>query len=310
MKLYVFLSIGLSLGCVGCVQQATESTQSQKVIIDGSSTVEPISQAVRELYADLHPDVQVSVSRSGTGAGFEKFALGESDISDASRPIKDSEIESCTANDIEYLELTVAIDGLSVVVHPDNDWCQSLTVAQLKSIWEEGSTIKRWSDIDPSWPSDEISLWGPGDASGTYDYFIEAIIGKDGSIRSDYHPSENDNELVDGVAAERNALGFFGYAYYVESEGRVKAIAVADEGAEPVAPTPETIEDGTYSPLSRRLYIYVNRASLERPEVRDFVELYLSDEGIAQVEVVGYVSLPQDELEESRSRLQAALSGE
>ncbi len=301
-------SIVLLCSFAGCIGESTQTTQTQTVVIDGSSTVEPISTAVAESFATTHSEINVRVNTSGTSAGFEKFARGETDISDASRPIKDAEIEQCTANGVEPIELTVAIDGLSVVVNKENTWCDSLTVEQLKMLWEHGSEIESWSQLDPSWPDHEIVLYGPDDASGTYDYFIEAILGKEGVIRDDYSASADDNTLADGVKDSPYALGFFGYAYYTENADELNAIGIAQEANEPVAPNPTTIEDGTYAPLSRRLFIYVNKSALERPEVREFVEYYLSDEGIAHVTKVGYVSLPAAELEKSREALQSALA--
>lgn len=314
----VTLSFVALVGCSGCIEQEEPGTSpsgggsTPKVVIDGSSTVEPISLAVMESFAESHDGIQITVGRSGTSAGFEKFALNESDISNASRPIKQAEIDACAAAGIEYVELAIAIDGLSVVVHPSNDWCTSLTVEQLKAIWETGSEIETWNQIDPSWPSDPIALYGPDDASGTYDYFQEAILGKDAAgekieFRNDYNPSDNDSELVEGVANTPGALGFFGYAFYVQSSDKIKVLGIAQAGSEPVIPNPTTIEDGTYAPLSRRLYIYVNKASLERPEVRDFVDYYLSDAGLEHVSQVGYVDLPAEELAASRTVLKAAL---
>jgi phosphate transport system substrate-binding protein len=306
-------------GCSGCIEEQTPSGspggggRAPKVVVDGSSTVQLIASAVMESYSESHEGIQITVSRSGTSAGFQKFAQGEIDICTASRTIKEAEVEACADANIEYVELKIAIDGLSVVVHPDNDWCTSLTVEQLKAIWEDGSEITTWNQIDSSWPSDPIKLYGPDDASGTYDYFQEVILGKDAAgekvkFRNDYNPSDNDSELVEGVANTPGAMGFFGYAFYADNADSLKLIAVAGEGSEPVLPTPATIEDGTYTPLSRPLYIYINREALERQEVRDFVEYFLSDAGLAHVSEVGYIDLPENELEASRAVLQEALA--
>jgi phosphate transport system substrate-binding protein len=198
-----------------------------EVGIDGSSTVAPISSAVTEELKRLHPKMRAPVSTSGTSGGFKRFVTGETDISDASRPIKDSEKETCAANGIEYIELKVAIDGLTVVVNKDNNWVDGMTVAQLKRIWEPNSTVKTWADVDPAWPAEPIQLFGPGTDSGTFEYFTEAVCGKARASRTDYTANENDNVLVTGVAGEKYALGYFGYAYYVENQDRLKALAIA-----------------------------------------------------------------------------------
>lgn len=311
MRTFLGLVVCLAFSASGCIEDDGGGAR-PKVAIDGSSTVELIASAVTESYTESHEGIQITVGRSGTSAGFEKFELNESDICTASRPIKQAEIEACASAGIEYVELKIAIDGLSVVVHPDNDWCTSLTVEQLKALWEVGSEITTWNQLDPSWPSTEIKLYGPDDASGTYDYFQEVILGKDAAgekvkFRSDYSPSDNDSELVDGVANTPGALGFFGYAYYVENADKLKVIGIASEGGDPVLPDPTTIENGTYTPLSRPLFIYVNKESLERQEVRDFVEYFVSPAGLAHVSEVGYIDLPEDEIEASRATLQEAL---
>jgi phosphate transport system substrate-binding protein len=252
--------------------------------------------------------VRVVVGRSGTGGGFEKFVSGETDISDASRPIKPTEIEKCKQKGIEYVELKVAIDGLTVVVHPDNDWCDALTVAELKTMWTRGSSIKKWSDVRKGFPNAPIKFFGAGSDSGTYDYFIEAILGKKGQIRTDYTPSEDDNVLVAGVSQEKNAIGFFGFAYYVKNKGKLKAVKIApkDDLKAAVEPTNETVLSGKYTPLSRPLFIYPRKDSLQRKEVAAFVTYYLND-GQKLIESVGYVKLPDAELAESRKRLEAAI---
>lgn len=203
------------------------SELSGDVVIDGSSTVQPISAAVAEEFSTEHPDVRVPVGTSGTGSGFKIFARGDSDISDASRPIKDSEIEALNAAGIEYVELKIAIDGLTVVVHPENDWVSGMTAAQLKQIWEPESKVTKWSEVNPEWPDEPINLYGPGTASGTFDYFTEAIVGESGASRADYQQSEDDNVLVTGVAGDPYALGYFGYAYYVSNKEQLKALAIA-----------------------------------------------------------------------------------
>ncbi len=259
---------------------------------DGSSTVFPITQAVAEEFTATNPDVQISVGISGTGGGFEKFCAGETDIQDASRPIEQEEIDLCEQNGVEYVELQVALDGLSVVVNPANDWAACLTVDQLKAIWEPGSEVERWSDVDPGFPDRPITLYGPGTDSGTFDYFTDAIVGEEGASRSDYTASEDDNVLVQGVAGDENALGYFGYAYYEENRDKLKIVAV-DGGSGCVEPTPETINDGSYAPLSRPLFVYVSKAALANPAVVAFMDFYM-ETSQALVSDVGYVPLDPD----------------
>ena len=256
--------------------------------IDGSSTVAPVSQAVAEEFQKLHPDVRPVVGVSGTGAGFKRFTVGETDISDASRPIKPSEAEAAAANGIEYLELKVGTDGLSVMVNPENDFVDCLTVGELKAIWEPGSSVSTWKDVRSEWPDDEIRLYGPGTDSGTFDYFTEEIVGEARKSRPDYTPSEDDNVLVLGIYGDENSLGYFGYAYYAENQDKLKVVGI-DNSDGCVAPSAATIEDGSYAPLARPLFIYVNKKSLERPEVKAFVEFYMTD-GPELVREVGYVA--------------------
>ena len=277
------------------------------VSIDGSSTVFPISQAVAEEFQKQHSGVKVVVGTSGTGGGFKKFVLGEIDINDASRPIKQKEIDACKQNGIEYLELKIAVDGLSVIVNPQNDWCDCLTASQLKTIWEPNSKVTNWSDVNPKWPAEKIRLYGPDTASGTFDYFTEAICGEGGASRSDYTPSADDNVLVRGVAGDRFSLGYFGFAYYSENADKLKIVGVApsDDATGCVKPTDETIEAGQYVPLSRPLFLYVNRASLKKPEVAIFLKYYL-EQGQTLVGEVGYVRLSQQLVEGTRKSLEAA----
>ena len=304
-----------STGIVGCSVQDKEEGgdgSNPQVQIDGSSTVFPISQAVAEEFQKLgeQEGVKVVVGTSGTGGGFKKFYAGEIDISDASRPIKDGEKEKCKEAGIEYLELRVAIDGLSVVVNPENDWCDAITVAQLKKLWEPGSEVTKWSELDPSWPDEEIKLYGPDTDSGTFDYFTEAICGEGGESRTEYTPSADDNVLVKGVSGDKYALGYFGYAYYKENSESLKALAIAegDDLSAAVAPTGETIEGGKYTPLSRPLFLYVSEASLKRKEVADFLTYYLSDTGQDLVDSVGYVRVAGPAMEEARKTLADAIA--
>jgi phosphate transport system substrate-binding protein len=280
-------------------------TPSETIAIDGSSTVYPISEAVAEEFG-LTTDAKVSVTiaTSGTGGGFKVFCAGERDISNASRHIKSSEQALCAEQGVEYLELDVAIDGLSVVVNPQNDFVQCLSIPELKRIWEPGSTVRTWADVRPEWPAEPIRLYGAGTNSGTFDYFTEAVVGRVGAIRDDFSASEDDNVLVQGVEGDRNALGFFGYAYYAENTERLKAIAV-DGGDGCIAPEPQSIRDGTYKPLARPLLIYVSTAAFRRPVVQDFVRFYLQHAG-ELVPQTGYVPLPAAQYAELLGKVEAA----
>lgn len=287
---------------------------SGEIRIDGSSTVFPVTEAIAEEFQAEYPDVRVTVALSGTSGGFEKFCRGETDANDASRPIKEEETTACGENDVTPVELAVAYDGLTVMVNPTNDFVECLTVAQLSKIWDQGSTVKTWQDVNPEWPAEEIALFGAGADSGTFDYFTEEINGETDRIRSDFTQSEDDNALVQGIAADPNALGFFGYAYYQENQDKLKAVAVDDEeGSEGcVAPSPDTINNGTYVPLSRPLYIYPSEEALERPEVAAFFGFYLeSVNSILGTEAgqVGYIPLPDDLTAEAQANLAAALGG-
>lgn len=261
-----------------CLLLAVGCGETKVISVDGSSTVFLISGAVMEKFNAVDPDIKVVVSQSGTGGGMKKFAAGEIDICDASRTIKDEEKAACEAAKIEYIELKIAFDGLAVLANPKNDWCESLTVEQLKTIWraESEESITKWSDVDPDWPDEPFKLYGPGTDSGTYDYFTEQINGEEGSGRQDFQRSENDNDLVTGVAGDAGALGYFGYAYYAANKDKLKLLGV-DAGDGPVQPAPETVRDGTYRPLSRPLFIYVRTSALDRPEVVKFLEYYLDN---------------------------------
>lgn len=278
---------------------------SGSIEIDGSSTVYPLTEAVAEEYAAEQPDVRVTVGTSGTGGGFERFCAGEIPIADASRPIKDSEAQVCAEAGIAYTELSIAYDGLSVVVNKDNDWVDYLTIEELKRIFVAGSGVRTWADVREGWPAEEITLFSPGADSGTYDYFNEAILEKAG-IRSDGQISfsEDDNTLVRGVAGNKGGIGYFGYAYYEENTDKLKVVPI-DSGSGPVAPSLDTIKDGTYSPLSRPLFIYVNNQALEeRPEVKDFVRFYIGNVG-GLAKDVGYVPLPDEKYAEEAAKIGA-----
>ncbi|MFZ9583723.1 MAG: PstS family phosphate ABC transporter substrate-binding protein [Pseudohongiellaceae bacterium] len=295
----LFASVLLLVGCGGDTGSGAEGGNSEApalsgtVRLDGSSTVFPISEAIAEEFQILNQGVRVTVGSSGTGGGFSKFMAGETDINDASRAVKAEEIELGKAQGVEYLELSVAYDGLSIVVNPANTWVDALTVAELKRIWEPGSTVDSWNDVRPEWPDKPLHLYGPGTDSGTFDYFTEVVVGATGAARPDYTASENDNILVQGVAGDEGGLGFFGFAYYEHSASQLRLIPV-DGGTGPVAPTAETINNGSYSPLSRPLFIYVSKASAARPEVRAFIDFYL-DAAPSLVTDVGYIPLPADQ---------------
>lgn len=261
--------------------------------IDGSSTVYPITEAVAEEFRVDQTEVNVTIGVSGTGGGFKKFGRGETDISDASRPIKQSEIDLCNENKISYIELKVAFDGLAVIVNPENTWVDHFTVEELKKIWEPAAqgVIMKWNQIRPEWPNEEIHLFGPGVASGTYDYFTEAVVGEAGSSRGDFTASEDDNVLVQGVAGDKYGLGFFGLAYFEENMDKLKLVGV-DGGNGVVSPSLETVSNGTYSPLSRPLFIYVNSTAAKKAEVQDFVKFYIENAASLSAEV-GYVPLPE-----------------
>lgn len=280
-----------------------------EIKIDGSSTVFPITEQVAIVFNELAPSVTIRLGVSGTGGGFTRFCAGETDISNASRPIKQREMETCAANGIQFIELPVAFDGLSVVVHPQNDWAQCLTVAELKRMWEpeaEGK-ITRWNQIRPEWPDQPLHLYGAGVDSGTYDYFTSAIVGEEGVSRSDYTASEDDYLLAQDVAANQLGLAFFGYAYYVEYAGQLRALAI-DNGNGCVAPSETTITNGSYQPLSRPIFVYVRIDALERPEVRAFVDMYLRN-GEFFVNKARYIPLPAKVYELAIRRVERRIIG-
>ncbi len=278
----------------GCGGSGTES--GGIIAIDGSSTVFPITEAVAEEF-QKNSDARVTIGVSGTGGGFKKFCQGESAITGASRPIKPSEVELCESHGIEYIELPVAYDGLAILVHPENDWASHLTVAELKTLWEPAAQTKvtRWNQVRQGWPDQEIHLFGAGVDSGTFDYFTQAIVGEEHSSRGDFTSSDDDNVLVQGVATDPLALGFFGYAYYAENRERLKLVPIDDgneeNGAGPIAPSPETVTNGTYQPLSRPIFIYVSKVAADRAEVQSFVHYYL-EHAAKLVAEVGYIPLP------------------
>lgn len=300
----------------GAPREGAPKTSAPAIItIDGSSTVFPITEAVAEEFQKTNPGTRVTIGVSGTGGGMKKFCAGELAITGASRPIKASEQAACKAAGIDYIELPVAYDGIAVAVHKDATWIDHVTVPELASIWapEAQDNVKRWNQVRPGWPDEEMHLYGPGVDSGTYDYFTQVIVGKEHSSRGDFTSSEDDNVLVQGVASDKGALGFFGLAYYAENKERLKLVpvddGVPDNGAGPIAPSVETVSNGTYQPLSRPIFIYVTTEAANRPEVRDFVHYYLGPRGKALTEEVGYISLPDAEEKASLARFDGKVTG-
>lgn len=288
----------LSVTACGSKKSTNENggeTMTGEVKIDGSSTVYPITEAIAEEFRVDQPKVKVTVGVSGTGGGFKKFSRGETDINDASRPIKEQEAAVCKESNIKYVQLTVAFDGLAVLVNKENTWVDHFTVEELKKIWEPAAQgkITKWSQIRAGWPDETFNLYGPGVASGTYDYFTEVIVGESGSSRGDYTASEDDNVLVQGIAGDKNSIGFFGLAYYEENQDKLKLVGV-DNGTGAIEPNSQTVKDGTYAPLSRPIFIYVNDVAAKRPEVVEFVNFYLKN-APTLVPDVGYIPLPAEE---------------
>lgn len=309
---FIFLILsGLSLtGCGG--REAPEGAPTGVVRIDGSSTVYPISEAVAEEFMLQNPEARVNVGQSGTGGGFSKFLRRETDINDASRPIKPEEISLAEQNGVEYIELPVAYDGIAVVVNPSNDWVDCLTVEELRSIWEPGSQVNSWSDIRPDFPNRPINLYGPGTDSGTYDYFTEAIVGEEGASRAEFTASEDDNVLVQGIQGDPNALGFFGLAYYENNSDRLKLLGVDDgdpsNGESCVQPSAETVRTGTYQPLSRPVFIYVRADQADQPAIRAFIDFYLENAGLLAPDV-GYVPLSDEAYQLTVERFENGVTG-
>jgi phosphate transport system substrate-binding protein len=293
-KTYTGLLIGFLVMCT----LKSYSANIQKISVDGSSTVFPITEAVAEEFGKENPDIRVVVGTSGTGGGFKKFALGEIDINDASRKIKDSEAAAAKDKNIGFIGLPVGYDGITIVVNTANNWVDKLTVEELKKLWAPGSKVNTWKDLRSTWPNRKIKLYGPGTDSGTFDFFTEAINGKAQSSRADFTKSEDDNVLVQGVEGDKDSLGYFGYSYYVTNMKKLKALPI-DNGSGVIGPNTETIRNNTYSPLSRLLYIYVSSAAAKRSEVKKFVNYYLvSAEKL--VKEVGYVPLDKKEYEKAQ----------
>ncbi len=288
-RLNIMFLLGICMSTLGIANaQSTINT-------DGSSTVYPITKAVADKFQIAKKNaVNVTVNISGSGGGFNKFCRGEIDIVNASRPILKSEMKDCKNSRIQYVEIPIAFDALTVAVNPGNNWGATMTIAELKKIWEPAAqgTITRWKQVNPTWPDEPIKLYGADSDSGTYDYFTKAIVGKAKSSRSDFTESEDDNVLVNGVASDKNALGFFGFAYYIENENKVTAVAINNgKGQGAIAPSVETVENGKYQPLSRPIFIYVNVKAIEKPEVKEFVEFYLKN-ALLLVKEASFFPLP------------------
>jgi phosphate transport system substrate-binding protein len=289
-QLKAYAAVAAVVGGLAAVPAAT----AQVVKIDGSSTVFPVTEAVAEEFQKAKKGaVKVTVGISGTGGGFKKFCRAETDISGASRPILKKEMDDCKAAGVDYFELPVAFDALTVVINPKNNFIKTLTVAELKKMWEPGAQgkVTRWNQVNPAWPDAPMKLFGPGADSGTFDYFTEAVVGKSKSSRGDFTASEDDNVLVQGVSRDVNGLGYFGYAYYVENRDKLKAVPIVNEKGQPVEPSMEAVLRGAYSPLARPIFIYVNAKSLAKPEVKEFVRYYMTH-GSKLAKEVKYVPLP------------------
>ena len=291
-RLLTGLLAGILILSLAACAPKKEASLAGTVKVDGSSTVYPITQAVAEEFNKQNPDVSITVGISGTGGGFKKFIVGETDINDASRKVEQSEIDKAKANGIDFKELEVAYDGIAIVVNPENNWVDDITTDELKKIWDKDSKVVYWSDVRPGWPKEKIRLYGPGTDSGTFDYFTSAINGEEKRIRTDYTASEDDNVLVQGVEGDKYSMGFFGHSYYEENKDKLKALKVNG-----VEATTENIKNGNYKPLSRPLFIYVNNKSLERAEVKEFVKFYLEN-AKDLVEQVGYVPLDDAKYQE------------
>lgn len=312
MKKLILIVISMTLTLTACKQstqqtsnQDSKETVSGSIKIDGSGTVFPVSEAVAEEYLLAQPNVKVTVGESGTGGGFKKFATGAIDIAAASRNIKEAESTLCKENNIEFTKLTVALDGIAVVINKENTWAKSLTVDELRKIWEPNSTVKKWSDIRKNWPKEEIRLYGPNTSHGTYDFFTEAIMGESGASRTDFNAVSDYNIIVQGIQNDKFSLGYFGLSYYEENKEGLGIVGI-DNGNGVIIPTIETVANGQYAPLSRSLFIFVNNKAAKRPEVKNFVEFYLEMAPELSKEV-GYVPLPSKGYDEQRELFKKSL---
>jgi phosphate transport system substrate-binding protein len=298
------LLLGLLAFAGGRTEKAGAMKLSGSIKVAGSSTVYPITVAVAEEFNKLYPDVEVAVQSTGTGGGFKNFFMpGKTDINDASRPIKDSEIEECKANGFEPLEFRVGTDAVTIVVSPQATWVDNMTVEELAKIWRPDNPAQTWKDVNPSWPNEKIELYGPTSASGTFEFFTEEVMKKAGASRSDYQGTEQDNTIVQAVAGSKNAMGYFGMAYYLENKDRVKALKVGG-----VAPSLETAKSGQYKPLSRPLFIYVNSESLKRPEMEAFIRFYLDQIDTSMISQIGYVPMTAAEKQAMVDKFEKALA--
>jgi phosphate transport system substrate-binding protein len=294
----------LAAGCGGDDDDEAAETGAElsgRIAADGSSTVGPLTTAAAERFRQEEPGVDVTVGVSGTGGGFERFCAGETDLSNASRQIDEEEQQACESKGIEYVEVQVASDALTVVVNPENDWVTCLTTNQLKTIWNQGSNVNSWKDVDPSFPDEPMKLYGPGTDSGTFDYFTDEINGEEGVSRSDYSASEDDNVIVQGVAGDKGALGYFGLSYYQQNTDKLKAVEI-DGGNGCVAPSADTAQSGDYTPLARPLFIYAKNESLQRPAVKAFLQ-YMLDNQQAIAESAQFVPLTDEQLQKSKDAL-------
>ena len=299
------------LAAAAALAAAPAYAQQKIVKIDGSSTVFPITEAVAEEFQKAQKQqVKVTVGISGTGGGFKKFCRGETDIQDASRPTLKKEMDDCKAAGIEYFELPVAFDALTVVINPKNSFIKQLTVAEMKKMWEPGAQgkVTRWNQVNPSWPDAPMKLFGPGADSGTFDYFTEAVVGKSKSSRGDFTASEDDNVLVQGVSRDVNGLGYFGYAYYIENRDKLKAVPIVNDKGQAVEPSMEAVLKGTYTPLARPIFIYVQVKSLAKPEVKEFVDYYMKN-GAKLAKEVKYVPLPDSAYKMALEHVQKGKKG-
>ena len=305
--------IAFCLATAGCGRSGSSSettgggSASGTITADGSSTVGPFATAAAERFQRENPNVRVTVGISGTGGGFERFCAGETDLSNASRPIKDEERALCETNGVEYSEVLVANDGIAIVVNNGNDWVKCLTVEQLTTIWEPGSKVQSWKDVDPSFPDERLKLYGPGTDSGTFDFFTDQIVGEEGRSRSDYSATENDNIIASGVAGDKGALGYFGLSYFEDNQDKLKDVPV-NGGAGCVKPTRETVQNGTYTPLSRPLFIYVKKGAFARPEVKAFLQ-YIIDNEQEIADSARFVPLTPEQKSKAEAELKNAGQG-
>ena len=297
-KILFIISLALIIGSCGEKKEKTAELTGS-IAIDGSGTVFPVSEAVAEEFLKVEPKVRVTVGESGTGGGFKKFGTGVIDICDASREIKEKEIALCQENNIEYIQLTVALDGITVVVNKDNSWAKTMTTEELKKLWEPNSTVKKWNDIRAEWPNEEIHLYGPNTSHGTYDFFTEVIMGESGASRTDYNAVSDYNVAVQGIEKDVNALGYFGLSYYEENKDKLGVVGI-DSGSGAVLPSIETVASNEYAPLSRSLFIFLNKKSAQRPEVQKFIAFYLDNAPQLSKEV-GYVPMPQNGYDEQKA---------